>query len=72
MSIDIDDRTGMPVPVEDFSEAIEVVTKYMLRIAQVPPELAVQLGNVKRCLEQGRLLTIVVEEQRAKTKEESP
>jgi hypothetical protein len=68
MSIDIEDQTGMPVPVAEYDEALAVTRKYLVRLmTTLPPEFAVQIPNIIRCLEQGRALTAVVEERRKAT-----
>ena len=53
------DNTGKPVPLKDFEEALGVVTKFMAiqELMKLPPELAVQMVNIRRCLLQGALLT---------------
>lgn len=69
MSVDIVDRTGTPVSLADYDEVIGVVRKFIVTgIIRFPPEFAVQLPSILRCLEQERALTGVVEELRkAKT-----
>lgn len=64
--MDIEDRTGLPIEAKEYEEALAVVTRMLPRMMLLPPELAVQLLNIKRCLEQGLVLTIRAEsEQRA-------
>jgi hypothetical protein len=47
------DLTGTPVTKTDIEEALTIVRKYMvIGIMKLPPELAVQLPNIKRCLEE--------------------
>jgi len=47
----IEDLTGQPVSRREVQEAIEVVQKWMvLGMMKLPPELAVQLPNIRRCL----------------------
>jgi hypothetical protein len=47
----MEDLTGKPVSKQDVVEAREVVTKYMvLGMTRLPPEFAVQLPNILRCL----------------------
>jgi hypothetical protein len=51
-----DDLTGKPVTASDVDEAIAVVTKMAkTHLTQLPPELAVQLMNIRRCLLELRL-----------------
>ena len=46
------DMTGRPPSADDVNEALAVVTKFMAppKILDLPPELAVQLMNIRRCL----------------------
>lgn len=47
----MEDLTGKPVSLENIAEAQRAVRNAMIKyIADVPPELAVQLGNIHRCL----------------------
>jgi hypothetical protein len=55
--MDIEDRTGLPIETREYEEAIGVITRMLPRMMALPPELAVQLLNIKRCLEQGMVLT---------------
>jgi hypothetical protein len=59
MSINIEDRTGTVVQVREYEEAIGVVTRYcvLTELTKLPPELAVQMMNIRRCLLQGHALT---------------
>jgi hypothetical protein len=46
-----EDKTGQPVSDQDIDEAIAVVTRAMvLSVLKLPPELAVQMPNIHRCL----------------------
>ena len=63
--MNIEDRTGVPQNVVEYDEAIKVVQKFIVTgITNFPPEFAVHLPSILRCLEQGRALTRVVEERR--------
>lgn len=45
------DKSGQPPSKEDIVEAKKVVVKYLIvGITLLPPELAVQLPNILRCL----------------------
>lgn len=47
----MEDLTGKLVTKEDINEILTVVTKYMvIGMLKLPPELAVQLPNIRRCL----------------------
>ena len=50
MGMEFTENKGPPTP-EDAQEAIDVVGKYLITgITKLPPELAVQMGNILRCL----------------------
>lgn len=46
------DMTGKPPSVEDIDEAIKAATKLMhpALMMKIPPEIAVNAGNIRRCL----------------------
>jgi len=45
------DNTGKPVSASDIREALDVINKYLIiGMTKLPPELAVQLPNISRCL----------------------
>ena len=49
--MEITDVTGKPVSRRDVEEAEQVVRKFMVNgIMKLPPELAVQIPNILRCL----------------------
>jgi len=51
MSLDFEDRSGQPPSALEIDEAVAVVQKWMvIGMMQLPPELAVQLPNIRRCL----------------------
>lgn len=51
MSIESIDRTGEFPTREEVEEAREVVKKYLIiGMLKLPPELAVQMPNIHRCL----------------------
>lgn len=53
MSIEEEDITGKPIPLGDIDDAIDVITKLMgnVRLSMtLPPELAVNALNIRRCL----------------------
>ena len=53
MSNDEGDLTGTPPSLQDIAEAQGVVARaLLLYLLKVPPELAVQLPNILRCLEE--------------------
>ena len=50
MGLDITDKTGTMPSMEDVAEAIEVIQQLLRGVHHLPPELAVQLPNIHRCL----------------------
>ena len=54
MTIDFTDKTGDRLEKKDFDEANTVVTAMVPHMLTLPPELGVQLMNIRRCLIQGR------------------
>lgn len=49
------DEAGKPVSQHDVDEAIRVVSKQLVvGLLKLPPELAVQLPNILRCLQELR------------------
>jgi hypothetical protein len=59
--MEFEDRTGKPITSAEFEDAIGVVTKFVPQMMSLPPELAVQMMNIRRCLQQGLLLTKAAE-----------
>ena len=58
--ISFEDKSGHPSAMRDYDEAIEVVKKHLVTgIMNLPSDLAVQLPNILRCLEQGRDMTAI-------------
>lgn len=65
--MDTQDQTGLLVTLENFDEAIKTVSNQLIgaSLLKLPPELAVGMGNILRCLGQGQMLTrMVIEKQR--------
>lgn len=51
--MNIEDMTGKPISRDNVREAIVVVRKYMvIGLLKLPPELATQLPNILRCLQE--------------------
>jgi hypothetical protein len=51
MGIEMHDKSGQPPSIADVREAKQVVVKHaIVGIAKLPPELAVQMMNILRCL----------------------
>jgi hypothetical protein len=51
----MEDRTGKPVRKEEVDEALAVVRKFIVSgLTTFPPEFAVQLPNIMRCLQELR------------------
>lgn len=51
----MEDLTGKPVSKQDIDEALIVVQKYLVKgMTTFPPEFAVQLPNIMRCLRELR------------------
>lgn len=51
MSTEFVDKSGQPPSDQDIDEAIQAVrASFVKHIAKIPPELAVQLPNISRCL----------------------
>jgi hypothetical protein len=48
--IEMIDKTGGMPTGDDAEEALTVVARYILSITTLPPELAVQMPNIHRCL----------------------
>jgi hypothetical protein len=47
------DKTGEPPTIEDVQEAIVTIQEAMTRnFLALPPKLAVELGNILRCLQE--------------------
>lgn len=56
--IEFEDRTGMPESVRDYQECIDAVTRLVgPAVMKLPPELAVFMPQIRRCLIQGQKLT---------------
>lgn len=51
MPIEEIDTTGKMPTVKDVEEAEQAVKSLITKIATVPPEIAVQLPNILRCLQ---------------------
>lgn len=62
--MNIEDRTGLPCTLAEYEEAIACVSKFAMgpELMKLPPELAVQLLNIRRCLVQGHALVEAVEQ----------
>lgn len=59
MSIDVEDVTHTLPSIQDADEAIKAVQTAMTRdIVRLPPDLAVQLGNIHRLL---KIAHVVIE-----------
>lgn len=64
MGLEFEDRSNKPPTQEEFDEAIEAIHKAMVRhITSIPPELAVSLGVVSRCLKFGKAIFAAMEKQ---------
>jgi len=53
MSIESEDMTGRLIPLVDIDDAIGAITQLMGNVSllmTLPPELAVNAGNIRRCL----------------------
>lgn len=53
MAIDEQDLTGEPPSNRDIEEALQVITRLMVdikMIATLPPQILVQVPNIRRCL----------------------
>jgi hypothetical protein len=49
--MDFEDKSGQPPSARDVDEAIATVGRFIVRaIGTLPPELAIQLPNIHRCL----------------------
>lgn len=47
-----EDKTGAAVSDQDIDDALDAVTASLVKIATLPPQLAVNLPNIRRCLQQ--------------------
>lgn len=55
--IEIEDRTGSLPSSNDVNEAIAVISKFVtIGMMKLPPELAVQMPNILRCLKVAKTL----------------
>lgn len=60
--IEMEDRTGKPLDVREYQECIEAITRMMgPAMMKLPPELAVMVPQIRRCLVQGQKLTELFE-----------
>lgn len=52
MGVSIEDMTGQPPSKQDIEDAIQAATKLMspALLMKIPPEIAVNAGNIRRCL----------------------
>jgi hypothetical protein len=50
VTVESNDLTGKDPSAKDVREAEAVVIKFILQITKLPPELAVQMPNILRCL----------------------
>lgn len=57
MGVDIYDASGQPPSLADIANAIKVVQTALVRyVMKMPPEVAVELPNILRCLHRLREL----------------
>jgi hypothetical protein len=53
--MNFEDKTGTPPSQRDIDEAIQVVKKMIITsVMKLPPELAINLPNILRCLQRLR------------------
>jgi hypothetical protein len=56
-NIEFTDKTGQLPTQAEFDESITVVSKYLVRgILDLPPELAVSMAVILRCLQAGKAI----------------
>lgn len=57
--IELEDRTGTPEDMREYQQCIDAVTRLMMGpgLMTLPPELAVLVPQIRRCLIQGQKLT---------------
>jgi len=69
-NVDFIDRTGQLPTQAEFDEGIAAVGKYIVRgITDLPPELAISMPVILRCLQAGKAVFKELEEQRERVAE---
>ncbi|KKN81363.1 hypothetical protein LCGC14_0319760 [marine sediment metagenome] len=64
MGVEMEDATGKPSTIEDIERAATVVRKSIITaMMKLPPELAIELTTILRCLDEYRAIRVKLEQE---------